>query len=603
MAFYIIDVENLEPLKIGASGSKANQTEATLEHIPGSTLRGAIVSRIFNKYPNLTEIEQIEILTKIKFYNLYPIDKEQQIYVPTPKNLRVDKHIWRSQKNKFEQYKKFKDIENKISCQIDNLIESKNDSLEYEKEHSTTKQPAKNNISYNFVMIGESLKGINIKKTYKLHHDTRKNRNNNTEEKDNLFRYESIDKGQMFRGFIKIEENSSCLDQKIEACFGYSENIYLGGAKTTGYGHCKFKIQKIDATSPSQFIFKNNQRELDDSRLVVLALSDCLFRDEYGQPISEIPKEEIERYFSNAKLEEVYLDIGQTEGYNSKWRARNPKEATIRAGSVWVYNIDAEEKEKFKNKIIQFESILHGDKTQEGYGWLAVNLKYPNEFVFNEMEILNSISKKTKQIDLSEARKIIEEYPSIKIILDGLGDNRKKWLQGIIKYSIDNKESSTEKDNQNKKLFIEDKSKLTQSRRRKMMEILKETEDKIMGIFNETKDKLIKENFKIESTEETKKYIDIRSYIDNNEIFSFKEKNFKKCLEYIQKEITVESEEEKVGEYIEIDQYIENQLNSIKGIHFYFKYLENNRLAKSLFLNELLYEYFYMTNRLNDGRE
>ncbi|WP_129600798.1 RAMP superfamily CRISPR-associated protein [Anaerophilus nitritogenes] len=603
MAFYIIDVENLEPLKIGASGSKANQTEATLEHIPGSTLRGAIVSRIFNKYPNLTETEQIEILTKIKFYNLYPVDKKQQIYVPTPKNLRVDKHIWRSQKNKFEQYKKFKDIENKISCQIDNLIEPKNDNLEYDKEDSTTKQPAKNNISYNFVMIGESLKGINIKKTYKLHHDTRKNRNNNTEEKDNLFRYESIDKGQKFRGFIKIEENSSCLDQKIEACFGYSENIYLGGSKTTGYGHCKFKIQKIDVTSPSQFIFKNNQRELDDSRLVVLALSDCLFRDEYGQPISKIPKEEMERYFSNAKLEDVYLDIGQTEGYNSKWRARNPKEATIKAGSVWVYNIDAEEKEKFKNKIIQFESILHGDKTQEGYGWLAVNLKYPNEFVFNEIEKLNLSSKKLNQIGLSEAKKMIEKYPSIKIILDGLVDDRKKWLQGIIKYSIDNKESSTEEENQNKNLFIEDKSKLTQSRRRKMMEILKETENKIMEIFNETKEALIKENFKIESTEETKKYIDIRSYIENNEIFSFKGKNFKNCLEYIQKELTVESEEEKVGEYIEIDKYIENHLNSIKGIHFYFKYLENNRLAKSLFLNELLYEYFYMTNRLNDGRE
>lgn len=542
MPYYAMKILNTEPLKIGATGDKSVQVEPSLTYIPGSTIRGAFINRLFSEF-DYKECEKIELLTKIKFLNAYPCyigdENIYRIMFPTPKNLRVDKHLWRKAK-----VEKQGNIEISNLLKLDDMVNNKNI----------------NNIEYSYVdIIDKTLKGMKVKKTYHLHHNTKRNQSKQDgEDRDNLFRYEAIDEGYEFINFIKIEDTvSEKLKTDLENLIKSNMSLSLGGSKTAGYGACK--LEYLDNLIWDEYYDSILKSEaLTPSTINFFALSDCILKDEMGNPTDSI-EEYIkgilgEEDFKFIKLDKHIIDIEYSQGYNAKWQSRLPKEALVKAGSVWKYiwnlelDITDEKKEdiyvKLKNAL---KENLYGERIEDGFGWII-----PLTDKYTEIEI-KSIDKSENKIEKTNIliEKIFTNIDSnLKILLKGFSGNRIEW-------QIENVSKS-------KDYSCTDFEKINNNRIQNMIEILYfyKSEKEI--------EKNIEENIKR------------NEYMNNNKMFSFLEINFKEHIEYLKNPKECQNEK--------LDKWVFDKLNTAQGNLYYGEFKENKEYQKRLFLSEFLIE-------------
>jgi Uncharacterized protein predicted to be involved in DNA repair (RAMP superfamily) len=398
--YRVIEIENLEPLKIGAAGSKANQIEPSRDFVPGSTLRGALIHAFIQR--EMFEPRKREILLNLECWNAYPYHRDR-LYIPTPLHIRVNKHKWRKAKAHRQSFVK-----------LVNLLNSSGDK-------------GKNHLEYRYVAAdGDGLAGHKVPKTYRIHHSTI--RNADKEEKENLFRYQAISEHQTFRGIIRYpEELRSCLDEVLREPI----ETWLGGSKGSGYGRSVLKAVD-EATTDFQearrrtgFSFTREVKE-GCPLLTVVCLSDCVCRDGYGQPINHIPEAELSEWLrQKVELKRQWVEHTLTEGYNSTWRKRYPKESALRAGSVFVYKLDRPLSER---EMDQLEERLIGSRTQDGFGWIGVNLKIPDQIVVEEVRQDDSGVVPVKVKENRWAALGTDQRRVLHIITRGFASNKDSWL-------------------------------------------------------------------------------------------------------------------------------------------------------------------------------
>lgn len=610
MAYYMIDIENLEPLKIGATGSKANQTEKTLNYIPGSSLRGAWINRFFSNQ-DLSELEKIEALTEINFLNAYPVIELENGDIcqafPTPRCIRSNKHTWRAAKADKRNLKgeKFYKLTNLI-CKSNGKNSNSKNNLEY--SYLAIREKTKKELKSETREIGinnskeQIFEGVKISKTYRLHHNKRKRL---TEiNKENLFRYEAIDKNQNFRAYIFLSDNS-LLKPKFEKLLKETKKLNVGGSKTSGYGACKIKTNAVsmDKNKLNQMRLKNHKLEdLEAGELIVTALSDCVFRNNYGQLTEkldfileeEIKNLEIDNKIKNnvlnkennsIKLEKTFLDTSVTEGYNSKWKARLPKETSIKAGSMWKYTINGFSKIEIDKLVDQIDKKLHGEKQSEGYGWLVANVKYPDQILMEDdieelkkiHEEIETISKFRENIALKKTNK-----NTFEILLNGFSESRLDWVRSLVKQDMVGINDTNISD------VKVDKDKLNQSRKRNLIEGLK------LYIESYDPDEIIKDDENESKINKFEKYVQNAGYTNDNKIFSFQDKNFKYCYEYLNS-INID----KNKDFSIFENFAKNQLNTIKGQLYYGNRRESENKIRTLFFAEYLKEYIYVLSRMD----
>ena len=453
-----IEIRNEEPLKIGASGSKKNTQEPSKDFIPGSTIRGAVIAQLLRR--KIIEEHHLNyILQSMQCYNAYPY--RDSLFIPLPRHLRVDKHEWRKMKMMQESgynddnSKRNNENANNLSIALNDLLQQEQDHLDhklYEKDHSEDgATPKKQTPKFSFIALsGDKLRGLNVKKMYHQHHSLSLNKDQKA--KSNLFSYQAIEAGYTFRSLIAVPESEVKLVQEI---LSSSEQWYLGGSKGSGYGRSHVHIIAVSedyhqALQQIGLRYSYNDDAHTPSVLTITCLSNVLFRDEYGQPMPHLsPRRLSQQLGQSVELEQAITQATLSEGYNSKWRARYPKEAVIEAGSVFTYKLD---EPLTKQQIQQLEQNLSGFRTEEGYGWLGININYPKEIFLKEvdgkvqskssLELVEQAKAKLKdetKLILSE----IEDDPSFKIIQNGLssGEMKQRWLTSIIVNSIKHEET------------------------------------------------------------------------------------------------------------------------------------------------------------------
>lgn len=402
--YRVIEIENIEPLKIGAAGSKENQVEPSRDYVPGSTLRGALIHALIQR--GLFEPYKRDILLDLECWNAYPCCQDR-LFVPVPLHLRIDKHEWRNAKAK------------KIpQVKLVNLIHSDGSN-------------GKNHLEYRYIaQMEDRLVGYKVPKIYRLHHSTI--RNHDKEEKENLFRYQAICENQIFRGIIRYPEKlRSCLDEVFRGPF----ETYLGGSKGSGYGRSVLKA--IGGETPDFQEAKRRagfhfEREVQPGcpLLTIVCLSDCACRDEYGRPINHIPEAALSEWLQQkVTLEQQWVDHTLTEGYNATWRKRYPKESALRAGSVLVYRLL--KRPLSEREMAQLEERLVGARTQDGFGWIGVNLKFPNQMAVEPFDS-RSVQKTETQAAKENQGALFrpDQQRVFSIILTGLAASASKepWL-------------------------------------------------------------------------------------------------------------------------------------------------------------------------------
>ncbi len=529
--YRIITIESLEPIKIGSGGNKSTYSEPTKDYIPGTTIRGALIGKLVRlKFFN--DKTKQDFLLGMECYNAYPYFNENY-YIPAPLHMRTDKHEWRKAKAGVEKKKDF---------ELSNMF--CNDKAE------------KNKLEFPFVNVsGEFLKGKKIKKEYRMHHFMYKS-GSEDKEKENLFRYEAICKGQDFKAIIRYDEK---LEKYINVLLTGNQIVYLGGSKGSGYGK-----SCITSTEPINDI-KGVQKELgigfsrEESRkdIFITCLSDCLFRNEFGQPINHVPEELIlNGIHKTAKLEKQFIQSAKTEGYNTTWRARYPKETTIKAGSIFKYSFEEELTANEVNSLIEYlEKKPVGERTCEGYGWLGVNIKYPKKILIHE-------ERAKKDVDLDCLLRSDKSKKVMEIIISGMDEAKERWLKMLFKQLISEKETH----NTQEKIVISNA--LNKHQLRNMEELLKyvKTQDNEDDTSHKREDILME-----------------RHYINDKNLFSLYECNFKEIYRFINNG--------KINN--KLKNFAELKLTSQQGKLFYYKDIDKENASKK-FIKELLLASLYI---------
>ncbi|KAF3890052.1 MULTISPECIES: RAMP superfamily CRISPR-associated protein [Nostocales] len=193
-----------------------------------------------------------------------------------------------------------------------------------------------------------------------------------------IFRYEAIDRQQTFQAVI-ICSNDTDANFLMEL-LQKSEDIWLGGSRTAGYGHIKISNVKLSTNWDEVHISPDTRIESDC--FTVTLLSDLILRDEWGQyaiiPPSACNKnpapltQEIEKILGmGTKLQYIrsYASSTLVGGFNRKWGLPLPQVAAFAAGSVFVF----EQLDITPDAIRDIEARGIGERRNEGFGRVAIN--------------------------------------------------------------------------------------------------------------------------------------------------------------------------------------------------------------------------------------
>ncbi|WP_096230296.1 RAMP superfamily CRISPR-associated protein [Thermoanaerobacterium sp. RBIITD] len=334
MAKYLTyDIEALEDIKLAKTNVQIDSQES-MEYITGSAIRGAFIYEYIKKN-SISDINQgihKEKLLKggIKFLNAYPVkDKYDERSIPFPKCYFAPKNDIKS----FERYLELKlGIDNKLDPGFERIRIaefSKYDNGEYDI--------------------------VKVKKKSNLHINKSRNKNN-------LFRYDSIKRGQLFKGIIKVEDEAY-VDEVIELF--NDAVIYIGGSKGSGYGKCKITNMKSENDNPEYLMFRGKY-DFEDY-IYLYAMSDIIYRNELGEYKTFIEPEYIREKLNLKKV--VYIDSSiETKpltNFNNKWNCRTPQIVGIKAGSIFKYKIEGEINEEV---LKEFVDRGIGEKKADGFG-------------------------------------------------------------------------------------------------------------------------------------------------------------------------------------------------------------------------------------------
>ncbi|HCL4546851.1 CRISPR-associated protein [Clostridium botulinum] len=359
--YLLYEIDLRQPIKIGDSQSQYDY-EQTKSYISGSIVRGAVLGKYLkskNIESNIADknIGFRDLLKKVSFYDAYPIYNGHYSF-PTPNIFTTTKDIDKEENKKA--YKKNEEFSTVFDVQkVKNqptVIKLKKGEFSYYE----------NNVLYQF----------NIKKDYRFHHSQEL-------EEENIFRYESISKGQKFYGIVDVSNIiNTDLKKDIYNLLKEKEILYLGGSRTSGYGETKvLKIDKIKEFKELKEKLPYFQQDNDKNKFDIYFLSDSILRDEYHQIKPCFSEDYLDKNLGiNISKKNINTEISPVilTGYNSTWKSYLPHVYGIEKGSVIRINLNDLENKINKNLIDEFIKDQKGDRKQEGLGRVIINPKFLN---------------------------------------------------------------------------------------------------------------------------------------------------------------------------------------------------------------------------------
>lgn len=329
------DIYLEQPIIISQAISGGENTSLSMDYIPGSIIRGALIANYLKKGNRLTFSGDDNLFfdNKVSFLNAYP-EYEGRRTIPTPLSWRVNK---------------------------DALDDESFSIIDYSKDgHDDLPRPVSSpgNFFYpaNFDQNGKDVVLIDPKKEQNIHIGSTQKMVVESG-KNFVFTYEALIAGQTFRAVI-INENSTLDPEKLDVV--NNKLLTIGRSKAANYGRCRIKnikeIENWQESSP----FKSTKMEEVGETFILTLLSPAIFIDEQGQP-SLYP----DWWLDRGELEDSFVKPILVGGFNRKWKMPVPQVIAAAAGSTYKYRKSAI-KAKLPNSL--------GERTKEGFGRYAINL-------------------------------------------------------------------------------------------------------------------------------------------------------------------------------------------------------------------------------------
>lgn len=367
ITFLIDTLEDIKQARTSAKGS----AEASMDYITGSSVRGAYIYKYISKF-HLSDINQgvhKDKLLKggITFLNAYPATGTDRS-VPFPKCYFATKDSIRSFEREMVIISGF--------C-------------------LPAGQVFENVRLADFVQIEDNVfKMVKVKKKANLHI-------NKSTLKNKLFRYEAIEKGQTFKGIIKVEDEKY-VDEVIELLD--NANIYIGGSKGSGYGKCRFHDFEIVEENP-EYTQLAKRSGHNGSSLYLLALSDIIYRTELGEYKTIIDAELIRNSLGleDVCYEDSMIETKDITAFNNKWGCNLPQVMGIKAGSIYKYGFKGSINQE---RLADFINNGLGERKSDGFGRFVILDSITNSVLKKENHHQKlEIDLKTLLSDMSKAEK------------------------------------------------------------------------------------------------------------------------------------------------------------------------------------------------------
>lgn len=325
------DLQLLEPLMATRLGGGDPNSAVGFEFIPGSAIRGMMISRYAKQNPvdaGNTDFRRLFLDGGVRFLNAYP-QVQSRRSLPTPLSWNVEK-----------------DKDNMI---YDFAVEEMSDETQWQR----AKQPFcdfwQNDEGICRAEMLSPDRNINI-------HTAREDRQKPTKGKSEVFRYDALASEQTFCGVILAEGDDL---QILKSLLPDGILVEFGGSHLAGYGKTQFRHVKI----------QDDWQEYapvgeETNTIIVTLLSDALIRDplygSYSGNLYPLLGQGHERAFTSMR------SVG---GFNRKWNLPLPQTQAIRAGSVFVYSADP-------GLLARLQILIDagiGERRSEGFGRFAIN--------------------------------------------------------------------------------------------------------------------------------------------------------------------------------------------------------------------------------------
>ncbi len=328
----IITLRLESPLLITGLGNGEENSSQSLSFIPGSTLRGLLVSRYKASSADLFTDQTAKKLFfsgKVRFLNAYLQDSSGKRTLPTPASWRVAKGS---------------DLTNAAAGDF---------AIQFDETKETG--------------IGKSFWGQNADATcYVISpdeelsiHIASQNRGIVKQGESTVFQYQALARGQRFVAVVVSEDVVDLQDVKdlLE-----DKTLYLGRSRSAGYG--KVIVEKTETDNDW-----HETTQQDPKATTITLLSDALLRDEHGQPTHNLDAYLSRRLNQKVEHQAAFIRSNETGGFNRKWGLPLLQFPSLGMGSVFVYPASQLSANDLKDLV---ESGI-GERRVDGFGQIAVN--------------------------------------------------------------------------------------------------------------------------------------------------------------------------------------------------------------------------------------
>lgn len=327
MSKYIrYEIKNIEPIRITNNTMSQSGQMETLRYIPGSTIRGYVVSD-FLKKDLFQKYKRALLTSEVRFLNAYPYRNGREL-MPSLKGFYEDKTEAQGKK------------------EVGNMI------VDPESVKKGWKRASLGRFCYlenDCIYYYQMNTGSDLKIKMNLQEN----------EKRNVFRNEYIEAGQIFVGYIAV--NNDDLAEEIGKSF--SERIFLGNARSAGLGKCE--VVSCSVTDNKPYVSYLPEEDVTDHVYMTL-LSPGVMRNDDGEYCGlDLSELENKLQVSHLKISSCSTSTVNIQGYNRTWETAVPSVVMYDAGSAFRLEFDGIITKKTFAELCE-EGI--GCRLNEGFG-------------------------------------------------------------------------------------------------------------------------------------------------------------------------------------------------------------------------------------------
>ncbi|MDD7388777.1 MAG: RAMP superfamily CRISPR-associated protein [Lachnospiraceae bacterium] len=342
---------NTEPLSIVDLYNSKSDEAAVLSYINGSSVRGAVMNALTrfsapagNSSANLLECFKSAFFDgTLRFLNAYPALKEgEHVSMET---FPVPKGFYESRKG---------------TGKICHIFDKTDPDMKRAKAGKMA--VLKNNqLLYMTPAMGETFK-IRLARNQIVPAGKK-----NSKKEQQLFRGNYLKEGQIFTGYIAVED--SCSEELISALTKVllSDNLKLGSNRTSGYG--SIRMLKTPAFLSERIPFSElsaSDRSENETDFNMLCLSGLCMLNEYGEPCGINEKELADALgCSGLEIKKASSSVTHICTFNRTTGGRSPEYPVFEAGSIFKISCSEPPKADALQKI---EDRGLGILTGEGLG-------------------------------------------------------------------------------------------------------------------------------------------------------------------------------------------------------------------------------------------